>query len=231
MSRAKELAYEAAAMSEMKMIDNRTIEFLNASILWPDFSGRITKYHTKEGMQRSFNVVLNDSMLAALNEIEKTTKSKFHIRSSSINGNGQDANGKVPAVDDKQIYYINVKVNYCRQDGTPVINPPVVELISDYRGKKTHSVLDETTVGQIDKANIESIDFRVNCYTRQADPTKCTMYLKKAYVTIEPDIEFGGKYDDWDDAEPVATQPQHIEDPFVADAKASKKDVNPATGE
>lgn len=197
MSRSRELAYEAAKNTTMTVVDNRTIEFMNASLLWPDFEGRVTKYHVKEGAQRSFNIVLNDDILAALKEMEERTGSKFYIRSVSVS-----TEEGAPLM-----YYINVKVSYRRSTGEPVSNPPRVVLLTNYNGKKSRTTLDEETVKMLDRIDIKNVDFRVNCYSRAVDPTKCTMYLRNAFVEQDPDIEFGGKYDDWDDSEQAAAQP------------------------
>lgn len=188
MSKIKENAYEAALNTSMKIVDNRTIEFTDAAILWPDFEGRITKYHTKEGAQRSFNLVISDDILAALRELEARSGSKFNIRETPVDTEGND-----PRV----IHYINVKVSYRRNDGTPVANPPRITVLSEYNGKKSRCNIDETTAKTIDHMDIKGIDFRVNLFIRPVDPTKCTMYLKTAWITQEPDIEFGGKYDEY----------------------------------
>ena len=63
MSRVTELAAENAVKSTLRFVDDHTIEVCDGVILWPDFSGRVTDYHPKKGEKRSFNLVLNASMI------------------------------------------------------------------------------------------------------------------------------------------------------------------------
>lgn len=193
MSKATEIAYENAQKSVFRFTDNHTIEVENASILWPDFTGRVTPYHKVLGEKRTFNLVLNDAMLQALAEWQTATGVKFNIHPVNVYS---DNDVKVKGVQQIVMYYINVKVNMDNE------YPPIVKLFTTYGDKKSSCLLNRDTIGQLDAIDIEEADIVLNCYTSQMHPDCCSAYLKKAYVIQSPQVpDFGGKFDDWDNAE------------------------------
>lgn len=195
MSKATEIAYENSKKTVFRFTDNHTIEVENASILWPDFTGRVTKYHTVLGEKRSFNLVLNDAMLEALAQWENATGVKFKLHPCNVYS---DNDVQVKGVEQIVMYYINVKVNMDND------MPPVVKLFTTYGNKKSSCMLNRDTIGQLDAIDMEEADLVINCYTSPMHPDGCTAYLKKMYVIQSPQVpEFNGKYDDWDDNDDV----------------------------
>ncbi len=201
MSRTTEIAYENALKTQFNFKDKHTIEVMDASILWPDFTGRVTEYNKVLGEKRSFNLVLNPEMLEALRQIEEVNGSKFRIKSAKLHS---EDDMKDPNIE--KIYYINVKVNM-----DPMYQPPVT-LFTEYRGKKSRQSLDAATVGILDSADIKTADMLLNIYINKKHPEQCTAYLKKLNVIQEPDAEFGGRYDDWEEVNGEETELVDIPD-------------------
>lgn len=201
MSRVTEVAFENALKTKFIFKDNHTIEVMDASILWPDFTGRVTEYNKVLGEKRSFNLVLNPEMMEALTQIQETNGSKFRIKSAKLHS---EDDPKDPNAE--RLYYINVKVNM-----DPMYQPPIT-LFTEYRGKRSRQTLDAQTVGLLDSVEIKSADMMLNIYINKKHPEQCTAYLKKLNVIQEPDVEFGGKYDDWCDINGEETELVSVSD-------------------
>lgn len=210
MSRATELAYEAAKETKFNFRDNHTIEVMDASILWPDFTGRVTDYHKVLGEKRSFNIVIPDEMLEALRQMEQVNGTKFRIHEFNVYSE-QDVQTK--GVQQIVGHYINVKVNMDNAF------PPVVTLFTEYRGVKSKNTLHRETIGQLDSVDMEHADMVLNIYSSKMHPDFCTAYLKKLNVIQNPQVEFDGRYDDWEDSRGDG-EPQNL-----------GNGINPATGE
>lgn len=204
MSKALELAYEKAQNTKFIFRDDRTIEVENAAIVWPDFTGRVTEYHKVLGEKRSFNLVLNGDMLNALKDLESKTGAHFRIRQAVLHKGDDPKDTK----GDIGVFYINVKVNLESE------YPPIVTLFTEYRKKRSRKTLDKATIGLLDSADLKCVDLILNCYIGRLHPEQITAYLKKLNAIQEPDVEFGGKYDDWED---INKQPDEV--------------INPATGD
>lgn len=200
MSRVTELAAENAVKSTLRFVDDHTIEVCDGVILWPDFSGRVTDYHPKKGEKRSFNLVLNASMIQALSDLQEQTGVKFRIHQANIYS---EMDVKEKGVEQKVLHYINVKVNMDND------YPPTVTLFTNYNGKRSRVTLNRETIDTLDSTDIESCDMLLNCYVSRMHRDQCSAYLKKLNVIQNKQVEFGGKYDDWEDAgmdgEPVNT--------------------------
>lgn len=212
MSRQTELAFENAKNTKYRFIDNHTIEVMDAVILWPDFSGRVTEYHRVKGEKRSFNLVLNEQFIEALSEIQKTNGTKFRIRSANVYS---ENDVKVKGVEQKILYYINVKVNMDSE------YPPVVTLFTEYNGKRSRTSLNRDTIDTLDSTDMVTCDMQLNCYTSRMHPDQCSAYLKKLNVIQNPQVEFGGRYDDW----------ENCGDGMTAEEIVDSGMINPATGE
>lgn len=211
MSRATELALENAKKSTLRFIDNHTIEVMDACILWPDFSGRVTEFHTKKGEKRSFNLVLNEQMLKALSDLQVQTGAKFRIHQANIYS---EDDVKVRGVEQQVIYYINVKVNMDND------YPPMITLFTEYNGKRSRTTITKETVDTLDTIDMVTCDMHLNCYVSRLHPDQCSAYLKKLNVVQNPQVEFGGRYDDWEEG-------GSAEDPI----QTASDVVNAATGE
>ena len=175
MSRLIENSLEELSKSEFIFHDNRTLEVRNAVLIWTNFKGKANRFGNTT---KNFNLVINEEVKAAL-EQDPTREFTIH----SIGGEGTD---------DPIMYLINVKVNMTSA------YPPVVTLYTDFRGQKSRTSLDDTTIECLDYINIESADCIINLYESKMHPGKVSGYLRKLNVIQNKESEFGGKYDGWE---------------------------------
>ena len=175
MSRLIENSLEELSKSEFIFHDNRTLEVRNAVLIWTNFQGKANRFGNTT---KNFNLVINEEVKAAL-EQDPTREFTIH----SIGGEGTD---------DPIMYFINVKVNMTSA------YPPVLTLYTDFRGQKSRTSLDDTTIECLDHINIESADCIINFYESKMHPGKVSGYLRKLNVIQNKESEFGGKYDEWE---------------------------------
>lgn len=175
MSRLIENSLEELSKSEFIFRDNRTLEVRNAVLIWTNFQGKANRFGNTT---KNFNLVINEEVKAAL-EQDPTREFTIH----SIGGEGTD---------DPIMYFINVKVNMTSA------YPPVVTLYTDFRGQKSRTALDDTTIECLDHINIESADCIINLYESKMHPGKVSGYLRKLNVIQNKESAFGGKYDEWE---------------------------------
>ncbi len=173
MSKIISKGIEAVEESIFTFIDEgRAIEVLNAFIFWTNFRGETNRFGNDA---RTFNLAV----------------------SADVGRELQSTGWRVRSVEqeDGTLYFINVKLNMNSA------YPPTVSLFSEFKGKRTKRPLDVGSVGELDRIDIKSADCVINAYESSNFPGKITGYLRKLNVIQEPDIEFGGKYDDWIDEE------------------------------
>ena len=175
MSRLIENSLEELSKSEFIFHDNRTLEVRNAVLIWTNFQGKANRFGNTT---KNFNLVINEEVKAAL-EQDPTREFTIH----SIGGEGTD---------DPIMYFINVKVNMTSA------YPPVVTLYTDFRGQKSRTSLDDTTIECLDHINIESADCIINLYESKMHPGKVSGYYRKLNVIQHEESEVGGKYDEWE---------------------------------
>lgn len=212
MSTTTKNAFEKALNSQIIVKETNgklRLEIRNASILWPDFSGKITQYHKILGEKRSFNIVLNDEMIDVLKEIENTRGIQFKLHTTDMYSAQDVANG----MEQVKIYYINVKVNINND------YPPIITLFSQMKDQKTDAykkdknTLTGDAINNLDMAFIVDADCELNIYQSNPNSSFVSAYLKKLYVLQEVQEDLGGgRWDDWDDENDPDTE------------------VNPATG-
>lgn len=194
MGRKTEQAYNDLSKSIFTFHDDRTLEVINAVIIWPNFSGKPNKYGNSA---KTFNLCVPSDIAAQLEA------DGWRVREVEIDSI-RDENDK-PA----KLHFVNIKVNM------DTAYPPSVTLISCFRGKKNRRPLDAESICELDSIEFKSttadpetgeedstgVDCIINCYESRKFPGKVTGYLKKMYVTQDEKVEFGGKYDDWEDEE------------------------------
>ena len=140
----------------------------NTRLIFKNFSGKPSAYNA-EG-DRNFGVIVPMELVADL------SKDGWNVKELLPREEG----GAVE-------FYIKVRLNY-RSDG----NPPKIVLVSD--GVKT--LLDESSVGELDYADIKSTDIVINPYHWERPGSSGTSgYLSALYVTVEPE-PFASKYAD-----------------------------------
>lgn len=150
-------------------------EVRNAYIFWTNFRGEANRFGNSA---RNFNLAVTPEVGKILLE------NGWRVRERPVNENS-----------DEMLFFINIKVNMNSK------TPPIISLYSEFKGKRTKRALDLESIGELDRIDIAECDFVVNAYESQQFPDKITGYLQKLNAIQVPDIEFGGKYDDWMDEE------------------------------
>lgn len=154
-------------------------EVRNAYIFWTNFRGEANRFGNTA---RNFN-------LAVPKEIAKDLMNNgWRIRERAL----YDADGHET---DQILYFVNIKVNMNSK------RPPIISLYSEFKGERTKRALEIESVGELDRVEIMQCDLVVNAYESPQFPGKITGYLQKLNAIQVPDVEFGGKYDDWLDEE------------------------------
>jgi len=198
MSRTLEVALEKAQRTTININEtpkSLRIEVMDASILWPDFSGRITQFHKVLGEKRSFNIVLNEDMFNALRHLEETRGIRFRIHEADLYS-AQDVT--VKGAEQVKVYYINVKVNL---GGS---YPPAITLFTEVQDPKTgvptrsRNTLVGDAVNNLDHISIVTADCDLNIYQSNPEVQFVSAYLKKLNVSQEVQLEFGGRWDGWE---------------------------------
>lgn len=172
-------------VKETKFIfdDRGGFEVRNAYIFWTNFRGEENKFGNAA---RNFNMAVSPEVGKIL--LEKG----WRVRERALYNEGYMPEA-VAAGDEPNplLFFINIKVNMNSK------NPPIISLYSEFRGKRTKRALEIESIGELDRMDIAECDFSVNPYESPQFPGKITGYLKKLNAIQVPDIEFGGKYDDW----------------------------------
>lgn len=154
--------------------DGRAIEVRNAYIFWTNFRGEANKWGNTA---RTFNLAVTPEMAEILKQ------QGWRIREIECEEMGDI------------LFFVNIKVNMNSQF------PPTVNLYSEYKGKKSCRPLNEGSIGELDRVDIKTADCIISIYESDQFPGKLSGYLQKLNVIQEPNVEFGGKYDDWMDEE------------------------------
>lgn len=141
----------------------------NARLMFKNFSGREQKYN-HEG-DRNFCVVIEDP-----NQVQALAEDGWKIRSLASRDEG-----------DPPTYYIQVAVSFKNIPGIPSTK---VFMMTNHSKVQ----LDEDTIGELDFAEIESVDVILRPYQWEVNgETGIKAYLEKMYVTVYTD-EFEAKY-------------------------------------
>ena len=179
MSRIIEESIERLQHSEF-IFDNpekaKELEVRQAVLLFTNFAGRANKFNNTA---KNFNLVITPEVKDFLESGKTGLKVNVHTYKKSD--------------DEPELYYINVKVNML------VTYPPSVTLYTDYQGQKTKTSLTDTTIGCLDRIDMERADAQINIKESKAREGYAVFYLKKLNVVQIKNPEFGGAYEDWDD--------------------------------
>lgn len=135
----------------------------NARIIYSNFSGRPDRYQS-EGGKRKFGIIIDPKLAQDLSD------RGWNVRTL-----------RPREVDDEPVSYLNVNVRFD-------VRPPRVFMITN-SGEKI--MLNETTIGELDYADIEKIDVALNPYEYATG--KVSAYLDELYATLAPD-PLGDKY-------------------------------------
>lgn len=193
MGRKTEEAYFELRKSRFTWHDEHTLEVVNAVILWPNFAGRPNKFGNAA---RTFNLCVTPQVATQLEQ------SGWRVRSIQVDSVRDENDEPV------ELQFVNIKVNM------DSVYPPAITLFTFFKGRKSRRLLDSESIGELDTLDFKTtwvdeatgegedqtgIDCIINCYESRKFPGKITGYLKKLFATQEDTVEFGGKYDDWDE--------------------------------
>lgn len=146
-----------------------------ARIIFRNFAGAASSFN-REGA-RNFCVILEDEEV-----VDNLVEDGWNVKYL-----------KARDEDESDTPYIQVTVNF---DNIP---PEVYTIMERSNGKRIKTRLSEDTVDTLDDVNIESVDLMIRPYhwTVQGKGG-VKAYLKKMYVTVDPDL-LASKYADFDD--------------------------------
>lgn len=140
----------------------------NARLIFRNFSGKETKFNAAG--HRNFGVVIPEDMKNQLIE------DGWNVRILAPRDEAEDP-----------VSYISVNVAFEQM-------PPVIYLISG----KTKTILDESSVSELDYADIVSADLVISPYRwEMGSKTGIKGYLRTAYITVQVDV-FANKYSDFE---------------------------------
>lgn len=141
----------------------------NARLMFKNFSGREQKYN-REG-DRNFCVVIEDH-----DQAQSLAEDGWKVRILPSRDEG-----------DPPTHYIQVAVSFKEVPGIP---PMKVYMMTDHSKIR----LDETTIGELDYAEIQNVDLILRPYQWEVNgDTGVKAYLDTMYVTVYTD-EFEAKY-------------------------------------
>ena len=147
------------------MSEREVINIEDARIIWPNFEGRAEKYNRKG--DRYFNVILDDEKVA-----QDMAEHGYNVKIRAPKDEG-----------DKPFYYLPVKVRFDNY-------PPNIWLIQG----KVKTRITEETVGELDHADLKSVDVTISPYTWEVeDKSGIAAYLKTMYAVVHEDA-FASKY-------------------------------------
>lgn len=146
-------------------MNRNSIVIESTRIPFSNFSGRPDRYHP-DGGKRSFSIVLDPKIAQDLSD------RGWNVRTLRPRDEGEEPTP-----------YVSVNVRFD-------VRPPKVFMITDSGNKVP---LNEATIGELDYADIESVDVALNPYEYQ--PGKVSVYLDELYAKLAPD-PLGDKYRD-----------------------------------
>ena len=158
------------------MVENN-ITFEGCRIIFRNFTGKQTQYNPAG--KRNFCVVIPTDQVIGEDEDGEPI---FLV--NQLLDDGWNVKIRPPRDEnDSELAYLQVAVSF---DNIP----PKIWMISS----NTRTLLDETTVGQLDFAEIVNVDLIVRPYNWEVNgKSGVKAYVKAMYVTIEED-EFAAKY-------------------------------------
>ena len=150
------------------MAERNYLSIENARFVFKNFSGKESKFNAAG--HKNFGLIIPDDM------VDQLMDEGWNVRILAPRDEG-----------DEPVHYISVNVSYEQQ-------PPVIYLISG----RTKSVLDESSIGELDYADIVSADLVISPYHwEMGNKTGVKGYLRTAYITVQLDA-FAQKYSDFE---------------------------------
>lgn len=180
MANVIDIGLEKVERTEFIFNERGGFEVRNAYIFWTNFRGAENRFGNKT---RNFNLAITPEVGEML--IDRG----WRVRERVADTRPEAEEGQIP------LHFINIKVNMNSK------RPPIISLYSEFRGNRTKRALDFESIDELDRVDIEECDFVVNAYESAKFPGKVTGYLYKLNAIQTPNIEYGGKYDDWLDEE------------------------------
>ena len=158
---------------------NGTLIVKDAAILFSNFAGNPDTYHPNGG-NRVFNLVLSDQFADILKNEGWNVKGR------------ENQDGDITYMTEIRV---NMESNW----------PPMVVLYSEFRGRKTSTVLDVDSIGRLDSGRYSNIKMAINPHEHNVGQYKVKGYLRELRLIAEPE---NGYFSDMDD-EYLAAESEH----------------------
>lgn len=157
----------------------RDIRFDDATILFPNFAGKESRYNAKGDRNFAIDLGVADDN----NEFAKeVSDAGWNVRVATLKRDNQDH------------YYLPVRVKFHDDGSGP--NPLVYRVTELPDGRKRLGRLNENTVDEIDYSDIVRADLIITPSAWEVNGNRgIKAYLKKGYFTLASD-DFDGRYAD-----------------------------------
>lgn len=174
-------ATDIAKEAKYNRLANGDLAVEGAAVIYKNFGGEPTNFNPSGG-KRTFALVLPQYMADSLVE------------------EGWNVKHRPPREEgDEDMYYTEIVVNLNS------MFPPKLHLVIRHGDRETMIDLDDVNITELDKNLLTNIDLIIHPYNHgRANAAGATVkgYLKTLYATMEPPMDFGGKYDRFYNASP-----------------------------
>ena len=174
-------AMDVAREAKYTRLANGDWSIEGAAIIFKNFGGEPTQFNPNGG-KRTFALVVPQDIA------DKLVEEGWNVKHRPPREEGDD-----------DLFYTEIVVNL---EST---YPPRLHLVTRYSTRETMLDLDATTISELDKNVLFDVDIVVHPYVHgRANASGATVkgYLKTLYATMEPPMDFGGKYERFYDTNP-----------------------------
>lgn len=162
---------------------NGHVEVQDCQFLWDNFRGDTDQFGNAKKLT---------NVLIPMNKVQELIDLGYTVRYYPVD---KDKDGNVAVDEDGQpilMYFIKVNINM------KSTVPPVVKLMTKFKGEITTRVLDDNSIGDLHGLDMALACISWNRYSRnQGKNAIVSAYMDKLTVVAEEDAEFGGIIDDY----------------------------------
>ena len=167
-------ATDVAKEAKYTRLANGDLEVQGAAIIYKNFSGEPTQFNPSGG-KRTFALVVPQDI------------------ADSLVADGWNVKHRPPREEgDDPMFYTEVVVNLNS------MFPPNLHLVTVYGERANMIELNEDNISELDKNILVNVDVIIHPYNHgriNAAGATVKGYLKTLYATMEPPMDFGGKYE------------------------------------